>query len=132
MDKLNLLTRSALLALLAGLGTACQQPTAAVSPPGTVPVASPLPAANGAVQSAPAAAAAAAPAQNPEDSIPRVPVAEAKAAIDSGKAIIIDVRGPDAYKAAHVKGALEHGLSRLEQGDFKDLPKDKRIIAYCS
>ncbi len=128
MDKLNLLSRSALVALLAGLGTACQQPTATVMPPGAVAVASPLPAANGAIPSA----AAAAPTQNPEDSIPRVRVEDAKAALESGKAIIIDVRGPEAYKTAHVKGALEHALARLEQGDFKDLPKDKRIIAYCS
>lgn len=131
MDKLNLLSRGALVALLAGLGTACQQPTATVTPPGAVAVASPLPAANGALPTA-AAAAAAAPTQNPEDSMPRVRVEEAKAEMESGKAIIIDVRGPEAYKMAHVKGALEHALARLEQGDFKDLPKDKRIIAYCS
>lgn len=129
MDKLNLLSRSALVALLAGLGTACQQPTVTVTPPGAVTVASPLPAANGTLSNT---AAAAAPTQNPEDSMPRVRVEEAKAAVDSGKAVIIDVRGPEAYKTAHVKGALDHALARLEQGDFKDLPKDKRIIAYCS
>ncbi len=129
MDKLNLLLRSALVALLAGLGMACQQPTSTVNPPGAVTVASPLPAANGAI---PSAAAAAAPTQNPEDAMPRVRVDEAKAAVDSGKALIIDVRGPETYQTSHIKGALDHALARLEQGDFKGLPKDKRIIAYCS
>lgn len=129
MDKLNLLSRSALVALLAGLGIACQQPTASVAPPGAVNVASPLPAANG---SLPSAAAAAAPTQNPEDAMPRVRVDEAKTAQDNGKAIIIDVRGTEAFKTSHIKGAIDFPLTRLEQGDFKDLPKDKRIIAYCS
>jgi hypothetical protein len=128
MDKFNLLSRSVLVALLAGLGTACQQPTATVGPQGAVAVASPLPAANGALPSA----AAAAPTQNPEDAMPRVRVDEAKKALDEGKAIIIDVRGPEAYKMAHIKGSIDYPLPRLEQGDFKDLPKGKRIIAYCS
>jgi hypothetical protein len=129
MDKFNLLSRSALVALLAGLGSACQQPTATVGSQGAVAVASPLPAANGAL---PNAAAAAAPTQNPEDAMPRVRVEEAKNAMAAGKAIIIDVRGSEAYKTAHIKGSIDHPLARLEQGDFKDLPKDKRIIAYCS
>lgn len=135
MKKLQLLSQGTLLALLAGLGTACQQPISAVTPPGAVAVASPLPAANG-VNSAQAnaaqAAPAAAPAQNPEDSVPRVRVDEAKKALDDGKAIIVDVRGPEAYKNAHIKGSIEHALARLEQGDFEGLPKNKRIIAYCS
>ena len=114
--------------LLAGLGTACQQPTATVNSNSGVQPNAPL-----ANPNAPAANQAPAPqAPNPEDSMPRVSVEEAKAAVDKGTAVIIDVRGPDAYKAAHVKGALEHSLSLLEQGDFKDLPKNKRIIAYCS
>ena len=83
---------------------------------------------------APAAPAAAAPAatQNPEDAMPRVSVEEAKAAAAKGEAVLVDVRGPDAYKIAHIKGAIDHSLSRMEMGDFEKLPKDKRIIAYCS
>ncbi len=129
MNKLNLLSRGALVALLAGLGTACQQPTSTLTPPGAVAVASPLPAANGAI---PSAEAAPAPTQNPEDAMPRVRVDEAKAAVDSGKALIIDVRGTEAYKTSHIKGSIDYPLARLEQSDFKDLPKDKRLIAYCS
>src|SRR5262245_39024261 len=72
------------------------------------------------------------PPQNPEDKMPRVSVEEAKKLVEEGKAIIIDVRGTDAYKTAHVKGALDIPLNKLESADFKDLPKDKRIIAYCT
>jgi rhodanese-related sulfurtransferase len=116
MNKTNLLFGSALLVLVA-LGAACQEPTAATTSP---------------TSANPAATTAPASTQNSESAMPRVSVQEAKAAVDKGEAVIIDVRGSDAYKIAHIKGALDHGLSRLEQGDFKDLPKDKRIIAYCS
>jgi len=82
----------------------------------------------------PANAAAPVPSapQNPEDKMPRVNVEDAKKLVEEGKAIIIDVRGTDAYKTAHVKGALDIPLNKLESADFKDLPKDKRIIAYCT
>ena len=70
--------------------------------------------------------------QNAEDKIPRVKVDEAKKMIAEGKAIIIDVRGADAYKMSHIKGALDVPLTKLNEGEFKDLPKDKLIIAYCS
>lgn len=124
MKYLHFLSRGAALLILAGIGVACQQPVATINPaPGIQPNA-PLPNAAAPVQST--------PAPNPEDSMPRVRPSEAKEALEKGTAVIIDVRGPDSYKAAHIKGALEHSLSRLEQGDFKDLPKDKRIIAYCS
>ena len=58
-------------------------------------------------------------------------LAELKAEVAKGTAVIIDVRGPDTYKSSHVKGALDYPLARLEQSDFKDLPQGKRIIAYC-
>jgi len=86
-----------------------------------------------AAQSAPQSATAIpSPPQNAEDKIPRVKVDEAKKMIAEGKAIIIDVRGADAYKMSHIKGALDVPLTKLDTGEIKDLPKDKLIIAYCS
>ncbi len=72
------------------------------------------------------------PPQNAEDKAPRINVEEAKKLLAEGKAIFIDVRGDESYKAAHIKGALNVPLHKLEAGDFKDVPKDKRVIAYCS
>ncbi|HEU0180078.1 MAG TPA: rhodanese-like domain-containing protein [Blastocatellia bacterium] len=77
-------------------------------------------------------AAAIPPPQNPDDKTPRISVEEAKKLIAEGKAVIIDVRSADIYKMAHIKGAPNVPLSKLEAGDYKDLPKDKLIIAYCS
>jgi hypothetical protein len=72
------------------------------------------------------------PAQNAEDKMPRINVGEARKLIEEGKAVIIDVRGHDSYKTSHIKGALNFPIDKLEAGDLKDLPKDKRIIAYCA
>ena len=70
-------------------------------------------------------------AQNTEDKIARISVENAKKLVAEGKAVIIDVRNAEAYKTSHVKGAPNVPLSKLEAGDFSDLPKDKQIIAYC-
>ena len=75
------------------------------------------------------------PANLPETDaeVSRVPVDQAKAAFDSGQAIIVDVRGADAYAREHIKGALEISLSAI-QSDPANLPLDKNkwIITYCT
>lgn len=71
-------------------------------------------------------------AQNPEDKMPRVSAEETKKLVDASKAVVIDVRGTDAYKISHIKGALDYPLSKIEAKDFSGLPKGKRIIAYCT
>jgi phage shock protein E len=70
--------------------------------------------------------------QAPEDKIIRIKADEAKKLVEEGKAVVIDVRGSDAFKNAHIKGSLDFPIGKLESGDFKGLPKDKRIIAYCT
>ena len=69
--------------------------------------------------------------QNPEEKMPRISVEDSKKLVAEGKAILIDVRPAESYKMSHIKGAPNVPLSKLEAGDFKDLPKDKLIIAYC-
>jgi 3-mercaptopyruvate sulfurtransferase SseA len=90
--------------------------------------------ANAPTSAPPATAAAPTPAvpQNPEDSMPRINIEETKKLLADGKAVIIDVRGTDSYKIEHIKGAIDYPLAKLEEGDFKGLPRDKRIIAYCA
>jgi rhodanese-related sulfurtransferase len=69
--------------------------------------------------------------QTPEDGVRRITPAEAREALEKGKAIIVDVRGEDSYNAGHVKGArlipLNDILARITE-----LPRDKMIITYCS
>ena len=75
------------------------------------------------------------PANLPETDaeVPRVPVEQAKAAFDNGQAVIVDVRGADAYARSHIAGALEISLSAI-QTDPANLPLDKNkwIITYCT
>jgi len=65
--------------------------------------------------------------------VSRVPADQAKAAFDSGDAVIVDVRGADAYARSHIAGALEVSLSAI-QTDPANLPLDKNkwIITYCT
>lgn len=121
MNAFSLLGRGAMVLASAGLALACSQ--SAASPPQTTVAQTPV-----AVTAPPTPV----PTQNPEDLMPRISPEEAKKMVDAGKAVIIDVRGPDAYKLAHIKGSLEYGLSKIEQKDFSGLPKNKRIIAYCT
>ena len=69
--------------------------------------------------------------QTQGDGVRRITPAEAREAFEKGKAIIVDVRGEDAYNAGHVKGArlipLNDILARITE-----LPRDKMIITYCS
>lgn len=119
MNVFSQLSRGALILAGAFLAIGCSN-LAASGNGNVAPTVTPAPA---------APVAAASPVQ---DLTPRISVEEAKKLVDAKKAVLVDVRGPEAYKASHIKGALEHSIGKLEAGDFKGLPKDKRIIAYCS
>jgi predicted sulfurtransferase len=68
-----------------------------------------------------------------EAEVPRVTVEDAKAAFDSGEAIIVDVRGREYFDTGHAAGALSIPLSEFETNISKiDLPKDQWIITYCT
>jgi 3-mercaptopyruvate sulfurtransferase SseA len=69
--------------------------------------------------------------QTPEDGVRRITPAEARVAVDKGKAIIIDVRGEASYDAGHVKGARLIPVNDIGTR-ASELPRDKMIITYCS
>lgn len=69
--------------------------------------------------------------QTPGDGVRRITPAEAREALDKGKAIIIDVRGEASYDAGHVKGALSISVNDIG-ARASELPRDKMIITYCS
>lgn len=51
--------------------------------------------------------------------------------IQSGEAVLIDVRTLEEYAAGHAKGAILFDSRRVEQGEIPDVPKDKEIFLYC-
>lgn len=67
----------------------------------------------------------------PADDAPRISLADAKAAFDTGGALFIDTRASASYDAEHIKGALNIPMDKLADR-IKDLPRDKKIVAYCS
>jgi 3-mercaptopyruvate sulfurtransferase SseA len=76
-------------------------------------------------------AAPAFPTENPHLDIERVSLEDAKAAFDSGTAIFVDVRRPEAYAASHIPGALS--MPAIELADRLDeLDPDQWIITYCT
>jgi predicted sulfurtransferase len=70
-------------------------------------------------------------AQTPTDGVPRITPAELRQVLKKKKAILIDVRNEDAYKAGHIKGALLIPASEIGSRS-KDLAKGKLIATYCS
>jgi len=50
--------------------------------------------------------------------------------VGSGDCIVLDVRPPEEYDAAHVFGALSMPLEELERR-LGELPRDRQIVAYC-
>jgi hypothetical protein len=122
MKVFSLLSRVALILASACLALACSKLAASTgSNNDATAVATPV-----------AAVTAPSPSQNPEDKMPRLRPEETKKLVDEGKAVIIDVRGTEAYKISHIKGSLDYPLTKVEAGDFSGLPKGKRIIAYCT
>lgn len=68
-----------------------------------------------------------------EATVPRIAVDEAKAALDSGEAVIIDVRSADAYANSHAEGAINIPLGEFETDIANvQLEKDQWIITYCT
>jgi hydroxyacylglutathione hydrolase len=69
--------------------------------------------------------------QAQSDNVRRITPAEARNMVAQGKAIVVDVRGEESYKAGHVKGARWINLNDIGSRTG-ELPRDKMIITYCS
>src|SRR5262249_42740274 len=63
-------------------------------------------------------------------SLARIEPAEAMALANAGNATIVDVRGKDAYLAAHVKGATNIPESEVSKR-MSEFPKLGNLIVYC-
>lgn len=72
-----------------------------------------------------------APAAHAEDDAPRISLEDAKKDFDGGKALFIDTRAADAFNVEHIKGAINMSVGDFETR-YAEVPKDKKIIAYCS
>src|SRR3990172_5530123 len=68
-----------------------------------------------------------------EADVPRVSAKDAKAALDRGEAIFVDVRSTEAYAEGHVADAISIPLGEFENNIANvPLDKDQWIITYCT
>ena len=75
-----------------------------------------------------------APAPFVEDTyseITRISLEDARAALDAGSAIFLDVRPAESYQAGHVAGAINIPLAELE-ARIGELQGQEWIITYCT
>lgn len=66
-----------------------------------------------------------------ETAVTRINIGEAEAAANRGEAVFLDVRQPVAYSAGRIKGAILMPEAEIPSR-AATLPKDKKIITYCS
>jgi 3-mercaptopyruvate sulfurtransferase SseA len=65
--------------------------------------------------------------------IKRVSLEDAKAALENGTAVIVDVRSPEDFAASHISGAVNIPLELVEADPASiDLEENKWIITYCT
>lgn len=65
--------------------------------------------------------------------VTRVSAPEAKAAVEAGEAVIVDVRSGDSYQLEHIPEALSIPLEDIEQAPaVLELDPSKWIITYCT
>jgi 3-mercaptopyruvate sulfurtransferase SseA len=65
--------------------------------------------------------------------VPRVSIEEARAALESGAAVLVDVRSPEAFASRHITGSISVPLGQIEM-DLASVPLEKEqwIITYCA
>lgn len=63
--------------------------------------------------------------------VPRISIEDAKKDADAGIAVIVDSRPEFAYKHEHIAGSINIVYGAPDDA-FGVLPKDKKIIVYCS
>lgn len=62
---------------------------------------------------------------------PRITLADAKKDFDAGNAVFLDTRRESDFEMEHIKGAINFPPDKFEE-KYKEIPKGKKIIAYCS
>ncbi len=75
--------------------------------------------------------AGATPTPADEAQVKRVSLVEAKAALDAGTAVFVDVRDNSSYQISHIPGALSIPLNDLTS-HLDELDTSTWIITYCT
>ena len=66
-----------------------------------------------------------------QKTVERMSIPDARAAVEKGEAVFVDVRQAGQYQSGHIAGALSLPEAEIPTRG-SSLPKGKKIIAYCS
>ena len=67
-----------------------------------------------------------------KDAVRRIAPEEAAMLVQSGDAILVDVRSKDAFVAGHIKGAVSIPYADLSARARTELPLTRWVIPYCT
>ena len=65
------------------------------------------------------------------DQVTMVDIETARDWIESGKAVVVDVREQHEYDAGHIKGAILLPLSTWDPDDLPPVPEGKHLLLHC-
>lgn len=65
------------------------------------------------------------------EAVPRAPLDQARARLEAGAILMVDVRLKDSYTLGHIKGSVNIPEDDVPNR-LAELPKDRDIILYCS
>ena len=66
-----------------------------------------------------------------ENAAPRITLADAKKDFDNKSAVFIDTHSKEQFETEHIAGAINIQPNTIKQNMDK-VPKDKKLIVYCS
>jgi rhodanese-related sulfurtransferase len=71
--------------------------------------------------------------KNPNEPFTRITVAEAKAKLDAGEAVMVDVRNPEEYVEVHAKGVRLIPVNTVlgEVNQIRDFANGKEVLFIC-
>jgi len=65
------------------------------------------------------------------EQVTMVDIATAREWIDSGKAVVVDVREQNEWDAGHIKGATLRPLSTWDTDEVPAVPAGKHLLLHC-
>ena len=70
-------------------------------------------------------------AHQAHDNVRRVTTTELDDLMKQGKVVVVDVRDQQSYDAGHIRGSKWISVTQIGER-YKELPRDKMIVAYCA
>jgi len=67
----------------------------------------------------------------PYPGVPRISLEETRRKLDSGEAILVDVRDKESYDSSHAQGALSLPETEVDKR-LNEIPRDVDVILYCT